>query len=175
MTFVRDGVTLGVREYAESYLVYLNEVQIADDKIVDVGGERRFVLEATNEGGHNSTLVDLKDLLLWLHDHRVDLLAPIAEMMLKDDIDAMAKETNDAIDAMAKETNANIDTLKAEFNALSEEAFADFEAGRQTFLQALVAVGVTQDQLTRASEITVSKLPKVAARAAAGTPPAVKE
>lgn len=156
MTSERDGATIGVREYAESYLVHLNEVQIADGKIVDVGGERRFVLEARNEGGHNSTLVDLEDLLLWLHDHRPDLLVPIAEMAL-----------NENIDTVVKEAHAGIDALAAEFQALSAKAISDFEAGAQAFLHALVAVGVTQDQLARATEIAASKFPV--------TPPVAKE
>jgi hypothetical protein len=48
-------VMKGVREYAEKMDV---ELQYVDD---------RYVIYAVNEGGHNCTMVDLLDVLEWVH------------------------------------------------------------------------------------------------------------
>lgn len=50
-----EVVMTGVREYAEGY-----------DVILSRNDEGRWMIEATNEGGHNGTAVDLLDLLQWL-------------------------------------------------------------------------------------------------------------
>lgn len=69
----RDGTEmLGVREYAEGYPVHvLHETPLGLD-------EPREMIEAINEGGHNSTLIDLLDLVAWLKERRPELLAPAA-------------------------------------------------------------------------------------------------
>lgn len=51
----------GVREYCEEFGVELN----------DVNG--RPVIMAYNEGGYNSTQVDLLDLIEWLKEHKEEL------------------------------------------------------------------------------------------------------
>ena len=48
----------GVREYCEGM-----DVRLEKNK------EGRWVIDARNEGGHNSTEVDLLDLLQWLQAH----------------------------------------------------------------------------------------------------------
>lgn len=58
----QSPVTLtGVREYCEEYPVTLR---------VNSG---RLVIVATNEGGHNSTEVDLRDLLNWLAKNKPEV------------------------------------------------------------------------------------------------------
>lgn len=59
-----EVVMEGVREWDEGLAVSL---------IVKNGRE---YVRATNEGGHNSTAVDLRDLVAWLAANRPDLLAP---------------------------------------------------------------------------------------------------
>lgn len=50
----------GVREYmGDNISVRLNKVENPD-------GKERWIIEAFNEGGYNSTEVDLEDLLEWL-------------------------------------------------------------------------------------------------------------
>ena len=68
-----DVATLmsGVREYAESYPVKIGEVA-ADEKHGPT--ERRLVVMALNEAGHNITLVDVRDMLKWLVEHRPELV-----------------------------------------------------------------------------------------------------
>lgn len=58
----------GVREYVERSSVEL--VTIVDDET----REERVVILATNEGGYNSTQVDLLDLLKWLNKNLPTLL-----------------------------------------------------------------------------------------------------
>lgn len=59
-----DVVVLdGVREYGEEDTVELR-----------VDGRGRLCVVAINEGGYNSTWVDLLDLIAWLRAHRPDLL-----------------------------------------------------------------------------------------------------
>jgi len=53
----------GVREYCEK-------------EPVEIDTENgREVIVAANEGGHNSTRVDLLDLINWLKKHRPELLS----------------------------------------------------------------------------------------------------
>ncbi len=52
----------GVREYCESYPVRLME------------RDGRLCIEAENEGGYNSTEVDVLDVLAWVKKFRPDLL-----------------------------------------------------------------------------------------------------
>lgn len=59
---------IGVREYAEGYAVYLHDVfEIADQP-------GRLAITAYNEATHDSTQVDLVDVLEWLAEHRPELL-----------------------------------------------------------------------------------------------------
>jgi hypothetical protein len=55
-------VATGVREYCEDYAVEFDE------------SYGRPVVLAFNEGGYNSTAVDLLDLIDWLRKHRPELL-----------------------------------------------------------------------------------------------------
>jgi hypothetical protein len=50
-------VMTGVKEYAENM----------DVELQYVGG--RYVIYAQNEAGYNCTMVDLIDVLLWVHKH----------------------------------------------------------------------------------------------------------
>lgn len=59
-------IMYGVREYAEEMPVKLKQSDISLD--------RRWVIEARNEGGFNGVEVDLLDLLKWLRENRIDLL-----------------------------------------------------------------------------------------------------
>ena len=71
---------IGVREYAESYPVQLvrQEPKILTERAyfgpANAPDEHRWVVSATNEGGHNSTSIDLLDLIAWLRANRPDLL-----------------------------------------------------------------------------------------------------
>ena len=63
-----------IREYAEGM-----EVGIADWQLVEMGaslptGEVRLVIEALNEGGHNGTHVDLRDVIAWVKANKPELL-----------------------------------------------------------------------------------------------------
>jgi len=58
-----NNVMEGVREYWEQYPVKLD---------VDEESGREIIL-SKNEGGYNSTAVDLLDLVEWLRAHRPDL------------------------------------------------------------------------------------------------------
>jgi hypothetical protein len=49
---------VGVREYGEGDNVELRRLE-----------NGRLVIKATNEGGYNSTEVDLEDLLTWVMSH----------------------------------------------------------------------------------------------------------
>ena len=60
-----ETVMPGVREYGEHKPVSLYEV------------DGRLCVLALNEGGFNSTSVDLLDLLLWLQKHRPSVLASL--------------------------------------------------------------------------------------------------
>jgi hypothetical protein len=57
---------VGVREYGEGQPVSL----VADKD------NPRLCIVAVNEGGHNSTSVDLLDLIQWVHANRPELLTP---------------------------------------------------------------------------------------------------
>lgn len=54
----------GVREYAEEY----------DVKVETDPETRRWVVTAMNEGGYNSTSVDIIDLINWLKANKPELL-----------------------------------------------------------------------------------------------------
>lgn len=54
----------GVREYCEENKVTLTETK----------GAKRLVIQAINQGGYDSTEVDLLDLISWLKENRPDLL-----------------------------------------------------------------------------------------------------
>jgi hypothetical protein len=61
---------VGVREYGEGYPVTLHvEPPRLERGITPGPSERRYVIRAVNEGGHNSVLIDLFDLLAWLGKH----------------------------------------------------------------------------------------------------------
>ena len=68
----------GVAEYCEGMSVELSETGgwcesgVPEDKWP---GRGRLVIRAKNEGGHNSTEVDLLQLIAWLKTNRPDLLA----------------------------------------------------------------------------------------------------
>jgi hypothetical protein len=66
----------GVREYAEGYPVTIHtEPPYIEPRHGWQGPhESRVVIKAVNEGGHNLVLIDLKDLIGWLHENRPDLL-----------------------------------------------------------------------------------------------------
>ena len=55
-------VMQGVKEYAENMDVELQHV------------DGRYVIYAQNEAGHNCTMVDLIDVLLWVHKHLPTLI-----------------------------------------------------------------------------------------------------
>ena len=55
-------VMTGVKEYGENM----------DVELQYVGG--RYVIYAQNEAGHNCTMVDLIDVLLWVHKHLPTLI-----------------------------------------------------------------------------------------------------
>ena len=55
----RYGITTdSIREYAEGLPVKIHS------------HEGRLVIEATNQGGYDCTLVDLQDVLDWVREHR---------------------------------------------------------------------------------------------------------
>jgi hypothetical protein len=54
----------GVREHGEGFPVELDDGGAEE--------EPRPIIRAFNEGGHNSTEIDLLDLLTWLHRHDGD-------------------------------------------------------------------------------------------------------
>ena len=58
---------------ARSVSEYAEEMAVKIDKI-SVGGEKRWVVEARNEGGYNLTQVDLKQLLDWVKANKPELL-----------------------------------------------------------------------------------------------------
>lgn len=136
MTFTRDGELAGVREYSDGYVIHLVEHVIDEEHIGDEPmGEKRFVLEALNEGGFNSTLVDVMDVLLWLREYRPDLLKPVT--------DPAAAE---AVLSEVKESNAELDVLV-------ERIEADVRARMWIFVEALHEVGVSVDLISRASTL----------------------
>jgi hypothetical protein len=55
-------IKTGIREYAEEESVYIKEI-----------GERTVIV-AYNEGGYNSTAVDLVDVIEWVKENRPELL-----------------------------------------------------------------------------------------------------
>jgi hypothetical protein len=66
----------GVREYAEGYDV---ELVVAGDRTYEGDPEPgRVVIRAYNEAKHNSTWIDLEQLLSWLAAHRPDLFPKAA-------------------------------------------------------------------------------------------------
>lgn len=69
----------GVREYCEQYPATLVLVP-PDEKRPRFGPlpteGSRWCVHALNEGGHNSTSIDLLDLIRWLRDNRPELLTP---------------------------------------------------------------------------------------------------
>ena len=78
MTDTKTQEMTGVREYCEQYPVAL--------VLVSPHAERpeygplptegpRWCVQAMNEGGHNSTSIDLLDLIQWLRANRPELLA----------------------------------------------------------------------------------------------------
>lgn len=74
------GVVMdGVREYNEGMPVYFAPTEDANRTGETRTAERagRFVLEAFNEGGHNSVAIDVDDALMWLMRHRPTLIEPL--------------------------------------------------------------------------------------------------
>ncbi len=61
----------GVMEYCENDPVFLLTRE-ADEFYQD--GHGRLVISATNEGGYNSTQVDLLQLIQWIKNNRPELL-----------------------------------------------------------------------------------------------------
>ena len=49
-------------------------VQIGVEDDLPSTGRQRLVVRAWNEDGHNSTLVDLRDLIAWVKANRPELL-----------------------------------------------------------------------------------------------------
>lgn len=75
---MKDGTIMeGVREYSEEMEVRLEATEgmykygVPDE---EREGHGRLVIRAWNEGGYNSTQVDLLELLQWLRENRPDLL-----------------------------------------------------------------------------------------------------
>ncbi len=71
---------IGVREYAEGYPVRLTPMsaigELEDPRYRPSAAEgRRWVISATNEGGHNGVSIDLAELVAWLRTHRPELLS----------------------------------------------------------------------------------------------------
>ena len=68
----------GVREYREQYPMTL--VLVSPRKILEYGPPPtegpRWCVQALNEDGHNSTAIDLLDLIRWLRENRPELLSP---------------------------------------------------------------------------------------------------
>lgn len=69
-----------IREYCEGYAVEVTKID-ADASVAsaaDLGAHppngMRWIVRAFNEGHHNSTEIDLVDLLTWLRRHRPELL-----------------------------------------------------------------------------------------------------
>lgn len=58
-----------IREYNE----HDEEVEVKYKKLHD--GSFRWVIEAYNEGGYNSTQVDLLDVIAWVRENRPELLS----------------------------------------------------------------------------------------------------
>ncbi len=73
-----DPATLtDIREYGDDFPVTLdwNHMTGADYKRT---GERRLCITAVNEGGYNSTAVDLLDLIAWVKKNKPELLAGLS-------------------------------------------------------------------------------------------------
>ncbi len=69
---------VGVTEYCENIPVYLTDTTGIYEYLVDKSewaGNGRLVIKAINEGGYNSTQIDVLELIQWLKDNRPDLLA----------------------------------------------------------------------------------------------------
>ena len=66
-----------IREYGDG-----GDVEITEAELDEYGtrstefkqGDKRFVIIATNEGGHNNTLVDLLDVIAWVKENKPELL-----------------------------------------------------------------------------------------------------
>lgn len=66
----KDDIKMdGVTEYAEGYIVVLGIEEAKNTKRGD-----RPVITAINEGGFNSTSVDVIELLTWIVKNRPDLI-----------------------------------------------------------------------------------------------------
>lgn len=61
----------GVTEYGDELPVFLVETL---GTYPDLKGVGRVVVKAYNEAGHNSTEVDVRQLIMWLRANRPDLL-----------------------------------------------------------------------------------------------------
>lgn len=59
-----EAVMTGVRELGEGSEVILSK------------RGKHLVIDATNEGGYNCTLIILEDLINWLHHNKPELLIP---------------------------------------------------------------------------------------------------
>jgi hypothetical protein len=74
----QDNEMPGVREYCEQYPVAIVLVP-PDEERPPYGPSPaegpRWCVRALNEGGHNSTEIDLLDLIRWLRENRPELLA----------------------------------------------------------------------------------------------------
>lgn len=75
MSYNNDVLMDGVREHGEGFGVTLGE------------RSERMALVAYNEGGHNSTLVDLLDVIAWARTNRPELLVAL--------VDCAAEDSND--------------------------------------------------------------------------------
>lgn len=67
----------GVKEYHEEYPVVLRlgkKHRDGMENIYKFNPENRWLIVAENEGGYNSTAIDLCELIEWLKKHRPDLL-----------------------------------------------------------------------------------------------------
>jgi len=64
-------IMVGVQEYCEEMSVKLIQ---RIDELEDGIGNGRWVIKALNEGGYNSTEVDVLQMIDWLKKNRPDLL-----------------------------------------------------------------------------------------------------
>lgn len=63
-----ERIMEGVTEYAEGFPVEISEY------IPEGKRDARLVIKAINQGGYDSTAVDLLELIAWIKENRSDLL-----------------------------------------------------------------------------------------------------
>lgn len=75
---IKQEKMVGVREYSEGLDPRL--LTVVTNECTSFEGETRLVIEAVNEGGYNSTAIDLFDALRWIKDNRDDLIEGIVDV-----------------------------------------------------------------------------------------------